>query len=122
MHEQRNIQDIVLRAIPRLLALWKLQPAECAGLLSMTEDQWRQVVDGSYKMDLTEEQVLRSSALLGIYRSLEICFSKPISDCWISLPNSGPTTQGQRPVDAMIEAGLPKFLEIRRYLEFQAGS
>lgn len=122
MHEQRNIQDIVLRAIPRLLALWKLQPAECEGLLSMTEDQWRQVVDGSYKMDLTEEQVLRSSALLSIYRSLEICFSKPISDCWISLPNSGPTTQGQRPVDAMIEAGLPKFLEIRRYLEFQAGS
>ncbi|AYE86126.1 MULTISPECIES: DUF2384 domain-containing protein [Roseobacteraceae] len=121
MDEQRTMQDIVLKAMPRLFALWKLEPAECAGLLSMTEEQWRQVVDGNYRMDLTEGQVLRTSALLGIYRSLEICFSKPILDCWISLPNNGPTTQGQRPVDAMIEAGLPKFLEIRKYLEFQAG-
>lgn len=121
MDEQRTMQDIILKAMPRLFALWKLEPAECARLLSMTEDQWRQVVDGNYRMDLTEGQVLRTSALLGIYRSLEICFSKRISDCWISLPNNCPTTQGQRPVDAMIEAGLPKFLEIRTYLEFQAG-
>lgn len=48
MDEQRTMQDIVLKAMPRLFALWKLEPAKCAGLLSMTVDQWRQVVDGNY--------------------------------------------------------------------------
>jgi hypothetical protein len=39
----------------------------------------------------------------------------------VRLPNRGPEFDGARPVDAMIEGGLPKILRVRGYVDALRG-
>ncbi|PPD09629.1 MAG: DUF2384 domain-containing protein, partial [Methylocystis sp.] len=52
---------------------------------------------------------------------LRLLFSEPLSDEWVRLPNKGPLYGGRRPLDAMIEGGIPKMLEVRRYIDALRG-
>ena len=65
--------------------------------------------------------MLRLSALIGLYKSLELYFNAPISRDWVKLPNQGPEFDGARPVDAMIAGGLPKILRVRSYVDALRG-
>ena len=61
--------------------------------------------------------MLRLSALVGLYKSLELYFDEPLSRQWVKLANAGPEFDGLRPLDAMIEGGLPKILSVRGYVD-----
>lgn len=112
-------EQIAIKAMSRLFTKWDLDPVESARLLDMTDDSWRQVQNGNYAIELTENQMMRVSCILGIHLSLQVLFSAPTEDKWISLPNSGPLFSGARPVDAMIAGGLETMLRLRRELEAQ---
>jgi len=70
---------------------------------------------------LTRDQMLRLGALVGLYKSLELYFSKPIARDRVRLANHGPEFDGTRPVDAMIAGGLPKILRVRAYVDALRG-
>jgi hypothetical protein len=40
--------------------------------------------------ELTKDQLLRLSAVIGIYKSLELYFSEPLARSWFTRPNTGP--------------------------------
>ena len=61
------------------------------------------------------------SAVIGIYKALELYFSESLAQQWVSLPNDGPLFGGARPVETMIEDGLPQFLRVRSYLDALRG-
>jgi hypothetical protein len=65
--------------------------------------------------------MLRLSALVGIYKSLKLYFDDEIARRWIALPNKGPLFSGARPIDTMIDGGLPQFLQVRTYLDALRG-
>jgi hypothetical protein len=70
---------------------------------------------------LTKDQLLRLTAVIGIYKSLELYFSEPLARSWFTRLNAGPLFGGHRPVDAAIEGGLPQILVIRTYLDALRG-
>ena len=39
----------------------------------------------------------------------------------MKLPNGGPEFEGRRPIDAMIEGGLPRILRVRTYVDALRG-
>ncbi|MDF2096980.1 MbcA/ParS/Xre antitoxin family protein [Fodinicurvata sp. CAU 1616] len=65
--------------------------------------------------------MLRLSALIGLYKSLELYFDEPLSREWVRLPNRGPEFEGQRPIDAMVAGGLPKIMRVRAYMDALRG-
>lgn len=65
--------------------------------------------------------MLRLSAVIGIYKSLELYFSEQLSRSWFTRPNMGPLFSGARPVDIAIDGGLPQILAIRTYLDALRG-
>lgn len=71
--------------------------------------------------ELTKDQLLRLSAVIGIYKSLELYFSDPLAKSWVTRPNAGPLFGGHRPVETAIEGGLPQILAIRTYLDALRG-
>lgn len=71
--------------------------------------------------ELTHDQKLRLSALVGLYKSLELYFNPPVAGQWVKRANRGPEFDGQRPVDAMIHDGLPKILRVRAYVDALRG-
>lgn len=116
---ERN--TVALKAYARVIDAWALSLREAAGLADMSESTWKRARKPGFAGDLTRDQLLRLSAVIGIYKALELYFSEPLSRTWFIRPNAGPLFGGARPVDTAIEGGLPQIMAIRTYLDALRG-
>ena len=112
---------VALKAYARVAEAWALSLREASGLADMSESTWKRARKPGFAGELTKDQLLRLSAVIGIYKSLELYFSDPLSRTWVTRPNAGPLFGGARPVDTAIEDGLPQILAIRTYLDALRG-
>lgn len=115
------VQAVALKAFGAIAAAWSLTVREAAALADMSESTWKRAKKQDFAGELTKDQMLRLSALVGLFKALELFFDAPISRQWVKLPNGGPEFEGQRPVDAMIQGGLPKILSVRGYVDALRG-
>jgi len=116
-----EFQAQALRWYSRLADLWSLSLREAADLADMSKDSWKRIRQGTFAGRLTRDQMLRLSALIGIFKSLEINFPGPLAREWVSHPNDGVMFGGKRPIDTMIEKGLPLILRVRNHLDALRG-
>ncbi|RVV99965.1 DUF2384 domain-containing protein [Mesobaculum littorinae] len=116
-----DMQAVGLKAVARIAEAWALPLRDAAALADMSESTWKRARRPGYAGDLTRDQMLRLSALVGLYKSLELYFDAPLARSWITRPNTGPEFDGARPVDAMIRGGLPKILRVRGYVDALRG-
>jgi hypothetical protein len=106
----------------RLAEIWRLTGAEVCSLLGdVSERTWFRMKKHEWSGMLSQDTLTRISALVGIFKGLRLLFSEPLSDEWVRLPNKGPLYGGRRPLDAMIEGGIPKMLEVRRHIDALRG-
>jgi hypothetical protein len=106
----------------RLSEIWRLTSTEaCALLGDVSERTWFRMKKGEWSGALSQDTLTRVSALVGIFKGLRLLFSEPLSDEWIRLPNRGPLYGGRRPLDVLIEGGIPKMLEVRRHIDALRG-
>lgn len=119
--EPAEINAIALKAYARVADAWELGLREAAGLADMSESTWKRAKKPGFAGELTKDQLLRLSAVIGIYKSLALYFSDPLARSWFTRPNTGPLFGGARPVDSAIEGGLPQILAIRTYLDALRG-
>jgi len=113
--------SVALKAFARIADAWGLTVPQAAALADMSESTWKRARKPGYAGDLTHDQLLRLSALVGIYKSLALYFGDDIAPRWMTLPNAGPLFGGARPIDAMTAEGLPHFLRVRAYLDALRG-
>lgn len=116
-----DVQSVALKAFSRVAGAWSLTAAEAAGLADMSESTWKRARKPAFAGELTRDQMLRLSALAGLYKSLELYFNPPLDRQWVKLANQGPEFEGRRPIDAMIQGGLPKILRVRTYVDALRG-
>lgn len=76
---------------------------------------------GGWADPISHDVLTRISALIGIFKDLTLLFSEPLSAEWMRLPNKGPLYGGRRPLDVMIEGGIPKMLVVRRHIDALRG-
>ncbi|MBR3369338.1 MAG: DUF2384 domain-containing protein [Rhodobacteraceae bacterium] len=119
--EPAQMNAIALKAYARVADSWSLTLKEAAELADMSQSTWKRARKPGFAGDLTKDQLLRLSAIIGIYKSLELYFAEPLARTWITRPNTGPLFGGARPVDSAIEGGLPQILAIRTYLDALRG-
>jgi uncharacterized protein (DUF2384 family) len=116
-----DVKVVALKAFGNVMAEWGIPISEAAALADMSESTWKRAKKPGYTGELTHDQVLRLSAVIGIYKALKLYFSEPIAKRWMTLPNDGPLFGGARPIDTMIRDGLPQFLQVRTYLDALRG-
>lgn len=114
-------QMVALKAYTRIVAAWSLTAQDAAALADLSLSTWKRAKKPDYAGELTRDQMLRLSALVGLYKSLELYFSPAIARDWVRLPNRGPEFDGARPIDAMMAGGLPKILRVRAYVDALRG-
>ncbi len=108
--------------IVRLAEIWRLTAPEVSALLGdVSERTWFRMKKGGWSGTLSQDTLTRISALVGIFKGLRLLFSEPLSDEWVRAANQGPLFGGRRPLDAMIEGGIPKMLEVRRHIDALRG-
>lgn len=119
--DTEEINAVALKAYARVAEAWGLSLREAAGLADMSESTWKRARKPGFSGELTRDQLLRLSAVIGIYKSLELYFSDALARSWFTRLNTGPLFGGTRPIDTAIEGGLPQILAIRTYLDALRG-
>lgn len=119
--EPAHVNAVALKAYARIVESWALSLKDAAGLADMSESTWKRARKPEFAGELTKDQLLRLSAVIGIYKSLDLYFSEPLARTWFTRPNEGPLFGSHRPVETAIEGGLPQILAIRTYLDALRG-
>jgi Protein of unknown function (DUF2384) len=70
---------------------------------------------------LDQDRLTRISVLTGVFKGLNILYSKKLADRWIQLPNENPMFEGETPLRYMIKGGLPAMLRVRQLLDSRRG-
>ena len=110
-----------LRAFRALAEQWALNNAEAAALFGVSESTWDRIKRGAWEQPLSQDQLTRASAAIGLYKGLHLLFVDGTADRWPKLANMGPIFRRRSPVEAMIEGGIPVMLEARRYVDAVRG-
>lgn len=114
-------QAVGVKAFSRIAAAWGLDAVRTAKLADVAPRTWARMAAGEWKGELTHDQTLRLSALVGVYKGLHLYFSDELADRWPTLPNAGPLFLGDKPVDMMVQGGLPAIMNVRDYVDAVRG-
>jgi hypothetical protein len=119
--DRDRLTPVALKAFIALAAQWKLSNSEAAALLGVSDTTWDRIKRGAWAQPLSQDQLTRASAAIGIYKGLKLLFADQMAEHWPKLRNTGPLFGGLTPVDAMIEGGIPVMIETRRYIDAVRG-
>lgn len=119
--DRSRLSGVALKAFCAIVERWGLSNAEASALLGVSDSTWDRIKSGSWGRALSQDQLTRASAAIGVYKGLHLLFADAMADRWPKLPNRGPIFQRLSPVDAMIEGGIPAMLETRRYIDSVRG-
>lgn len=117
----RSFQEVGLKAFSRIAQAWSLTLSEASKLADMSASTWKRAKQPGYRGELLRDQMLRLSAIVGLYKSIELYFSEPLARTCIKLSNQGPEFDGISPLQAMLEGCLPRILRVRTYVDALRG-
>ena len=119
--DRRRLSSVATKAFVRLSEQWKLDNQEAAALLGVSGSTWDRIKGGRWDGTLSQDQMTRVSATVGVYKGLHLLFADEMADRWPKLANKGPVFERLSPVAAMIEGGIPRMLETRQYVDALRG-
>lgn len=119
--DRKRLTQSAVKAVLRLVAAWGGSNADGAALLGVSESSWDRMKAGKWDGTLSQDQLTRASALIGIFKGLHLLFADSMADRWPRLPNRGPVFDRKSPVEAMVEGGIPRMLETRQYIDALRG-
>ncbi len=120
-HDSERIASVGAKAYTRIADIWQLNNAVASELIAVSPRTWARMKTGVWAGQLKRDQLMRISAITGLYKALGLYFSDPVAKTWVSLPNGGPLFGGRQPLQAMSEGGLPAIMEIRNYVDALRG-
>src|SRR3546814_19771117 len=82
-----EVKAVALKAFGAIAEGWSLTGREAAQLADMSETTWKRAKKPGFAGELTRDQLLRLSAIVGLYKALELYFDPPLSRRWVKLPN-----------------------------------
>jgi predicted DNA-binding protein (UPF0251 family) len=119
--DRTRLTPAALEALRGLARSWNLSSQEAADLLGVSVSTWDRIRAATWKQSLSQDQLMRVSAMVGIFKGLHLLFVDDMADRWMRLRNSGPLFLNLTPIEAMHQGGIPAMLEIRRYVDALRG-
>jgi hypothetical protein len=115
--DRRRLTPAALEAMRGIARRWKLTGDDMAALLGVSTSTWDRIAAGGWKQALSQDQLTRVSAIVGVFKGLHLLFVDGMADRWPTLANRGPLFAGRTPVATMIEGGIPAMLDVRRHVD-----
>jgi uncharacterized protein (DUF2384 family) len=119
--DRRRLTPAALEALRSLAGQWQLTAQEAADLLGVSTSTWERIRAGRWDQALSQDQFMRVSAMVGIWKALHLLFADDMADRWVRLRNAGPLFANRAPIEAMREDGIPGMLDIRRHVDALRG-
>jgi len=112
---------VAIKAMKEVAAHWLLKGHESAALLGVSASTWDRIAAGKWDQSLSQDQLTRVSAVVGVFKGLHLLFANEMADRWARLRNRGPLFENRTPIEAMIEGGIPTMLDVRRHVDALRG-
>jgi len=118
---QEKLSPSAILSFFRLVDLWNLRDQDARGLLGGVSNGAYYSLKRRPAKTLDQDKLTRISLLLGIFKALNILYSKKLADAWVLLPNSNPMFGGESPLLAMIKGGVPAMIRVRQLVDARRG-
>ncbi len=110
-----------VKAFLKIHELWQLRDEDARQLLGGISNGAFYELKKKARGALDQDRLTRISLLTGIFKGLNILYSKKLADQWIQLPNENPMFEGETPLTYMIKGGLPAMSRVRQLLDSRRG-
>lgn len=117
----KRLSPSAVRAFLRIRELWELRDEDARQMLGGISNGAFYELKKKARGTLDQDRLTRISVLTGIFKGLNILYSKKLADRWIQLPNENPMFGGETPLTYMIKGGLPAMLRVRQLLDSRRG-
>ncbi len=118
---QERLSPSALLGFFQLADLWKLRDTDARRLLGGISHGAFYNLKRRPAKSLDQDKLTRVSLLLGIFKALNILYSKKLADAWVQLPNTNPMFAGEAPLAYMIKGGLPAMVRVRQLVDARRG-
>jgi len=118
---QKRLGPSAVRAFLKISELWELRDEDARQLLGGMSNGAFYELKRKARGTLDQDRLTRISILTGIFKGLNILYSKKLADRWIQLPNENPMFEGETPLTYLIKGGLPAMLRVRQLVDSRRG-
>ena len=118
---QARLSPAASRAFFRIAHAWKLRDEDARALLGGISNGAFYNLKNRPPKKLDQDRLTRISLLIGIFKALNILYSRKLADVWIQLANSNPMFAGATPLSYMRKGGLPAIIRVRQLLDARRG-
>ena len=118
---QEKLSPSAIPAFFKIAQTWKLRDVSARQLLGGISNGMFYQLKGGQKKTLDQDKLTRISLLLGIFKSLNLLYSRKLADAWINLPNSNPIFEGESPLSYIVQGGVPALMRVRQLLDARRG-
>jgi uncharacterized protein (DUF2384 family) len=119
--DRERLSPTAIRAMKRVAEHWNLKGQEASALLGVSPSTWDRMSAGKWDSSLSQDQLTRVSAIVGVFKGLHLLFADGMADRWVRLRNKGPLFGNHSPIEVMIEGGIPMMLDVRRHVDALRG-
>lgn len=119
---RERLSPAAIKGFLRIMEKWEIKDAEARQLLGgLSSGSYYGLKKEPKHRTLDQDTLTRISLLLGIFKALNILYSKSLADAWIKLPNRNSMFQGMAPLAYIIQRGQPGMLHVRQLLDARRG-
>jgi uncharacterized protein (DUF2384 family) len=119
--DRRRLTPTAIKAMRSIAEHWHLTGEQAAALLGVSSSTWDRIVAGKWDQSLSQDQLTRVSAVVGVFKGLHLLFADDMAKRWARLRNKGPLFENRTPIETMIEGGIPMMLDVRRHVDALRG-
>jgi len=118
---QERLSRAGVLAFFKLAEAWHLRDDAARQLLGGISNGVFYQMKSRQKKTLDQDKLTRISLLLGIFKALNVLYSRKLADSWMNLPNSNPMFEGETPLAYIIKGGVPGLMRVRQLLDARRG-
>jgi hypothetical protein len=119
--DRARLSPTALKAMRNIVERWGLTGEQASMLLGVSASTWDRIAAGKWMQTLSQDQLMRVSAMTGVFKGLHLLFADDMADRWPRLRNAGPLFENTTPIEAMTRGGIPAMLDIRRHVDALRG-
>ena len=118
---QERLSPTAIRGFLQLAKCWKLRDEDSRALLGGISTGSYYALKRRPRKILDQDKLTRISLLVGIFKALNILYSRKLADAWIQLTNANPMFSGDTPLSYMLKGGVPAMIRVRQILDARRG-
>jgi hypothetical protein len=119
--ERERLSRSGVRAFFKVVERWGIRDEDAKVLLGGISNGPYYEMKKDPDRVLDADRLVRISYLIGIFKAVNILYSRKLADAWVTLPNSNRIFGGRTPLEFMMKGGLPAMQTVRRLLDARRG-